>query len=620
LTDPAPVDVAMFEAAIQTAREAVLWVDCQGRLLYVNERACSWLGYGHDDLRAQRIWDVDLGADRESWSSGWQRSPLAELRETQYRRKDGTLVPAEVSAKDIQVGGRRLRVAFVRDVTERRAVTAALRRTQAAVDNARDPIFWVRPDGSIAYVNDAACAMLEYTREELLRLKIPDISVQGGPWQERWRERREANATRFERVHRTKSGREIPVEISISVMRFEGEEYNCAYSRDLTEEKRADAERARLEMQLLHAQKLESVGRLAGGVAHDFNNMLSVILGYTELITAGLLDGDPLLGPLTEIKKAATRSRDTTSQLLAFSRKQVIVPRAVDLNALVAEARNALLRLIREDVELTFVPGDGLWKVSFDPAQLEQMLLNLVVNARDALPAGGRITVETANVTLDQTACLDRGDLAPGDYVALSITDDGVGMDAQTLSHVFEPFFSTKEVGKGTGLGLATVYGAIKQNGGHVEVASEVGHGSTFRLLIPRLTGGPAEPRASAEAAAARGRGTILLVEDDAMVRELTRSMLEALGYTVLPVASARAALALCEDPATTIDLLFTDVVMPDMKGPELSEKARAERPALKVLFMSGYAPTLSDRPGRFLQKPFTLTELSRGVHEALHP
>jgi two-component system cell cycle sensor histidine kinase/response regulator CckA len=615
------VDLAMFQAAVDTARDAVVWADGEGRIVYVNQRAADWLGYGRDELCALPIWDVDAGADRESWPIIW-RSPLEALRESTYVRKDGTRVPVEVSARDLDVAGRRLRVAFVRDITAERAVTTALRRTQAAVDRAPDPIFWVRADGTFAYVNEAACATLEYSRDELMRLKVPDISPQGGAWEDRWRAHRQERPRLFERVHRTKSGREFPVEISISSMSFEGEQYNCVYARDVSDRLHADQERARLEMQLLHAQKLESVGRLAGGVAHDFNNMLAVILGYAELITNGLAATDPLQGPLGEIKKAASHARDTTRQLLAFSRKQVIMPKAVDVNALVEGARNSLMRLIGEDIALSFAPGNKLWQVAFDPSQLEQMLVNLIVNARDALPHGGRIAIETANATLDEAACRGVGELKPGDYVLLTVRDDGVGMDAETLSHIFEPFFSTKEVGKGTGLGLATVYGAIKQNEGHVEVSSTVGSGTTFRLYIPRLSGEVPAAGAGDEAPAARGEGTILLVEDDTMVREMTRSMLETLGYTVLPASSARAALALCEEPGRRIDLLFTDVVMPDMKGPELRERVRALRPGLEVLFMSGHAPSLlgasAGETVRFLKKPFSLAELARTVASAL--
>jgi PAS domain S-box-containing protein len=620
------VDATTFQAAVDAAREAVLWVDGEGRLAYVNEQACRWLGYGREELGALRIWDVDAGTSRQAWAASWRQAASDGARETSYRRKDGGLLPVEVSALQIQAGGRRLLVAVARDARGRGAVTEALRRTQQAVDKARDPIFWVRADGSIAYVNDAACELLEYTREELLRMRIPDISPSATPWEERWRRRSLEGALRFERVHRTKSGREVPVEVSISVVESEGQEYHWVYTRDISERRRAEAEKARLESQLLHAQKLESVGRLAGGVAHDFNNMLSVILGYAELVSGRLPAGHPLLGPLGEIKKAACRSRDTTRQLLAFSRKQVIAPRAVDLNTLVEEARNSLLRLIGEDVELAFAPGEGLWKVVFDPSQLEQVLVNLIVNARDALPEGGRIAIETANVELDERSCRDHVEVKPGGYVVLSVTDDGIGMDDETLSHIFEPFFSTKEVGKGTGLGLATVYGVMKQNDGFIQVTSAVGQGTTFRLYIPRMKsqGQAVEAPVSAEVPAARGLGTILLVEDDRMVRDLTRSMLEALGYAVVSAESARAALSLCEDGEQPIDLVLSDVVMPDMKGPELRERSRAIRPGLEVLFMSGYAPSLAVGPGptqeplRFIQKPFTMAELARAVEGAL--
>ncbi len=493
MPDPSAADVAMFQAAIDTAREAVLWVDGEGRFVYVNARACSWLGYAREELGRLHVWDVDVGMTPERWAHVWKQTLIGGLTETAYRRKDGVVVPVEVSAKDLEVDGQRLCVAFVRDATERRAVTEALRRTQAAVDKARDPIFWVKSDGSLAYVNEAACELLEYPREELLCLRMQDISPSPISWEDRWRRRREEGTLRFERVHRAKSGREIPVEVSVSVIVFEGEECHWVYTRDLTEQKRVQAEKARLEAELLHAQKLESVGRLAGGVAHDFNNMLTVILGYAELIGASFPDDTGLLESLAEIKKAACRSRDTTRQLLAFSRKQTIAPRAVDLNVLVAEAKNALLRLIGEHVTLLFLPGAALWKVKSDPAQLEQSLVNLVVNARDALPEGGHITIATGNVHLDAADCRNRADAVPGDYVVLSVSDDGVGMDEQTLSHIFEPFFSTKEVGKGTGLGLATVYGAIKQNNGFIDVTSAKGRGTTFRLHVPRTHGPGAE-------------------------------------------------------------------------------------------------------------------------------
>jgi len=626
MSEPSPIDIAMFQAAIDTAPEAVFWVDIDGRLVYVNDRACDLLGYAQRELLGLHAWDVDEEFSRERWTASWSGQLFAELAETWFRRKNGTRVAVEVSAKDLEVGNRRLRVKFVRDITERRAVTAALRRTQAAVDRAREAIFWIKSDGSFVYVNDAACQSLEYGREELLRMGVPDIdpNVSTRDWAEDWRYSREARSFVVETKHRTKSGREFPVEAAINFMQFEGEEYNCVYIRDISERKRADDERARLEAQLLHAQKLESVGRLAGGVAHDFNNMLSVILGYTELLSTRLDAGDPLREPLHEIEKAASRSRDTTRQLLAFSRRQMIAPRAVDMNQLVANAKNTLLRLIGEDVELRFAPGGDLWKVAFDPSQVEQLLVNLVMNARDALRDGGTIEIETANATLDAAYCRHHVEASPGDYVSLTVRDDGAGMDRETLLHIFEPFFSTKEVGKGTGLGLATVYGVIKQNGGFINVQSEPGRGSTFRLFIPRMTSQRPEPRLRAEAPAARRPGTILVVEDDEMVRSLTRSMLLALGYAVLEAATPTVALSLCQQLDVRIDLLLSDVVMPEMKGPELWQKVRGIRPEINVLFMSGYTWDVVVRHGvveeavSFVQKPFTMAELARGVEGAM--
>jgi PAS domain S-box-containing protein len=517
-------------------------------------------------------------------------------------------------------------VTFARDVSRRRAVTDALRRTQAAVDRAREAIYWIGADGRFVYVNDAACESLGYTRQELLTLTVPDIDPNVPPevWASDWQYSREKRSFVAETKHRTKSGREFPVEVAINFMQFEGEEYNCVYTRDISERKRAEEERARLESQLLHAQKLESVGRLAGGVAHDFNNMLSVILGYTELVSGRLAHTDPLMEPLQEIKRAATRSRDTTRQLLAFSRRQMIAPKPIALNDLVTNAKNTLLPLIGEDIELLFSPGEDLWPVVFDPSQAEQMLVNLVVNARDALPDGGRVTIETANVRLDEADCRAHPEAVPGEYVMLVVTDDGVGMDADTLSHIFEPFFSTKEVGRGTGLGLATVYGMVRQNEGFISVHSQPGRGSTFRVHIPRLEGRVAEPRVVVETPAARGHGTILLVEDDEMVRNLTRSMLSALGYEVHAAATAQEARDLCADAQVRIDLLISDVVMPEVKGPELGEQLRAMRPELKVLFMSGYTANVVLRHGvideavPFIQKPFTVSELSRAVQAAM--
>ncbi|MBS1114610.1 MAG: sensor hybrid histidine kinase [Nitrospirae bacterium] len=394
---------------------------------------------------------------------------------------------------------------------------------------------------------------------------------------------------------------------------------------DITERKLAAQEKERLEAQLLQAQKLESIGRLAGGVAHDFNNMLSVILGYAELIKSKLSDGHPLVNYVSEIEKAGIRSRDLTRQLLAFSRKQIIEPRMLNPNDLISATQKSLVRLIGEDIDLCFYPGNDVGKIRFDPTQFDQILMNLAVNARDAMPEGGRLTIETANVYLDEDYSRKHLEFRPGHYVMLAVSDNGHGMDQKTLLHIFEPFFTTKEVGKGTGLGLATVYGIVKQNGGFIYVYSEPGQGTTFKIYIPRLMEDEKEGREKAgETQVAVSAGTVLLTEDDEMVRRMTAEMLEEIGYTVLVAKTPMEALSLCEKKDTPIDLLLTDVVMPGMKGTELRDKIEALRPGIKVMFMSGYTSNVIVHHGvlqegvHFIQKPFKINDLSRKVRDAL--
>ncbi|MCC6489397.1 MAG: PAS domain S-box protein [Candidatus Hydrogenedentes bacterium] len=393
--------------------------------------------------------------------------------------------------------------------------------------------------------------------------------------------------------------------------------------KDVTEQKWAEEMRNQLEAQLAQAQKMESVGRLAGGIAHDFNNMLTVILGYTEMIRSQLPENDPLLEDVAAIEKAGIHSRDITRQLLAFSRRQVVQPIPLDLNECINLTRKTLARLIGEDIELRFDPGDHLWMIHVDPSQIDQILVNLAVNARDAMPQGGRFILETTNVLLDEAYCHDHPGTAPGGYVVLHVSDTGIGMDKETAARIFEPFFTTKEIGKGTGLGLATVYGIVSQSGGHIHVYSEPGKGTTFSIYIPRYLGRQERDLPPDESAPVHGSGTILMVEDEAMVREMTKTMLQTLGYRVLEAEGPREALALCENFREPIDMLMTDVVMPVMNGRQLRDRITKLRPGIQVLYMSGYTASvvLKDLPGEnvhFVQKPFTLRELSRRVREAM--
>jgi signal transduction histidine kinase len=385
-----------------------------------------------------------------------------------------------------------------------------------------------------------------------------------------------------------------------------------------------ESERAQAE-QLRQSQKLESVGQLAGGIAHDFNNLLTVITGYIDLSLRRLKPDDPLSRNLDEVKKAAERAASLTQQLLAFSRKQVLEPKVIDLNDVVTDTDKLLRRLIGEDIHLVTMRDPGLWRVKADPGQLSQVIVNLAVNARDAMPRGGKLTIETRNVYLDEAYAGRHMAVRPGAYVMLAVTDTGTGMDAETQKHIFEPFYTTKEIGKGTGLGLSMVYGVVKQSGGNIWVYSEQGQGTTFKIYLPRVEEGVVEAQAAATLPElARGTETILLVEDEDMVRRLLRDILEMEGYTVLVAHDGDEALRACERHEGPIHLLLTDVVMPGMSGRQLVERLTEHCADVKVLYMSGYTDDaivhhgVLDAGTNFLQKPFTPDAVVRKVREVL--
>jgi PAS domain S-box-containing protein len=521
----------------------------------------------------------------------------------------------------------RMRDAIRTKIADLAAQNETLRLKDMAMASSINGIAIADPQGLLTYVNASFIRMWGYDDEsEVLGKSVVRIWRSEKDAAQVLAELRSGEGGIGELAARRKDGSFFDVEFSASVVR--DRDGNILYFMgsfvDVTGRKKAEKDKAALQAQLLQAQKIESVGRLAGGVAHDFNNMLSVILGYVDLIKRRLSPGDPLTRDMLEIERAAVRSRDITRQLLAFSRQQIISPRPVNLNALIADTRNTLARLIGEDIMLSFHPGSGVWDINIDPSQLDQVLVNLAVNARDAMPDGGMLTVETANAHLDEDFCREHMGCTAGDYVVMTVTDTGIGMDSRILPHIFDPFFTTKDIGKGTGLGLATVYGIVKQNSGFIDVESAVGRGTTFRIYFPRLIGTHASEAKTEEVPASSGSETILVVEDDAMVRTLTTAMLQEMGYTILVANSPQEALALCRQDGTPIDLLITDVIMPEMKGPALREKVRALRPNIKVLYMSGYTSDVIVNHGvleegvNFIQKPFNMEDLGRKVHDVL--
>jgi len=395
--------------------------------------------------------------------------------------------------------------------------------------------------------------------------------------------------------------------------------------RQITERKRAEQERNKLQEQLQQAVKMEAIGRLAGGVAHDFNNLLTVIAGNVELALDGLDSRDPLAEHLTDVGEAATSAAALTRQLLAFSRRQLIEPKVVNLNDLVGSLQKMLSRLIGEDVALELKLSPDLGAVRLDPGQFDQVIVNLTVNARDAMPRGGRLTLETTNIDLDEDYCRTHRDLKPGSYVSLAVTDSGEGMTREVMSHIFEPFFTTKPQGAGTGLGLSVIFGVVKQAGGTIETYSETGHGTTFKIYLPRVDA-PVQKLEKSRIAldALRGEETVLLVEDNDHVRDLTTTMLRRLGYHPLVAANGKSALALIKTEHPAIDLLFTDLIMPEMSGRELSEQVLALCPDIAVLYCSGYTEDTFVRHGlasenlQFIGKPFTLQQLGLKVRQVL--
>ncbi|MFZ3264088.1 MAG: PAS domain S-box protein [Terriglobales bacterium] len=564
------------------------------RFLAVNEATVRHYGYSREEFLQMTILGIRPGEETLRVMERLSR-PARGLEEAEiwrHRKKDGSIIDVEITAHDVNFHGADAQLIQAHDVTARRKSEERLLQSQEIFAKAfRSSPFGItissEADGRYLDVNPAFLKIMGYERDEILGRTRRELNIWADPEQYALMVEQlngPQHATPVKVRLRAQSGQFRLVEVAVERIQLDDESCILAITHDVTEAKQ-------LEQQFLQAQKMEAVGRLAAGVAHDFNNMLGVIIGYSEIAKDRLETGHPAQKYLLEIKNAGDRAVALTRQLLAFSRQQILEPRHLNLNSVVHHASKMLLHMVGEDISLVFRPTEPLGSVHADLSQIEQVLMNLAVNARDAMPKGGKIIIETANVDLDETYSRDHYPVKPGTYVMLSVTDTGTGMDESTLAQAFEPFFTTKEPGKGTGLGLSTVYGIAKQSGGHIWAYSEPGRGTTFKLYLP-CAGQPAERLAplTADSTPPAGTETVLVAEDEAALRNLTVHVLKSKGYTVLAAENAARTLALAQQYDRSIDLLLTDVVMPDLTGPDLVSEIKKLRPELKVLYMSGYS------------------------------
>ncbi|MDR3473276.1 MAG: PAS domain S-box protein [Devosia sp.] len=625
---------ARYRGLLEAAPDAMVVVDQRGEIVLLNVQAEKQFGYRRDELLGQPVTNIIPEGFAERLIADDLRSAADALAqqigtgiELSGRRKDGSEFPIEIMLSPLESAEGILVTAAIRDISARKAAEA---RYRGLLEAAPDAMVVVDQYGLIVLLNAQAEKQFGYRRDELVGQPVTNLIPVG--FAERLvaddlRSAAEALAqqigTGIELSGRRKDGSEFPIEIMLSPLESAEGILVTAAIRDISVRKLA-------ESQLLQAQKLESIGRLAGGIAHDFNNMLFAIHGYAELLAEDLtptnrtrLDPDRALLSVDAISHAAERAAALTAQLLAFSHQQVISLHVLDINAAIDGLEPMVRQLIGENMRLMVKLGHAAGHIRADAGQLDQILVNLVVNARDAMPDGGTITIETGDILVDEPYAIAHFDLRPGSYVQLVVSDTGIGMDRATREHIFEPFFTTKELGKGTGLGLATTYGIVHQAGGHIWVYSEPGLGSTFKLYFPRVDApGTAEPPAVA-ATPAVGTGTVLVVEDEPVVRDMTTQMLTRSGYRVIAVADGAEAVARLARLDESIDVLVTDVIMPHMSGIDLAELVMDRYPGVGVVMLSGYtAETLnlervSARGATFVPKPVTSRQLVLAVQQA---
>ncbi len=624
-----------LRAVLETSMDGFWVIDATGAFREVNEAYCAMLGYTREELLGMNIAALDAEETPAKIATRIKEmsANASELFETRHRRKDGSIFPMEVSTTWLDEDGGHL-VCFCHDLTDRHEVEKALQQSEGRLSHILDNAIWQiwAFDGLyFTYLNRAYYDFTGLRVDNQHKIEAwtsfihpEDYRAAMQLWNQAWDAKEE-----FDSCFRMKNQygeyrdfwcRAVPIfQTDGGLSHYQG------FNIDITERNQAKTQQEKLQEQLAHAQKMESAGRLAGGIAHDFNNMLGVILGYSELLLAQIGENQLIRPALQGIQEAAERSAELTRQLLAFARKQAVVPRKLELNRTLEGMLKMLQRLTGEDIDLAWVPGEGLGQIKIDPSQLDQIMVNLCANAREAITDTGRISIETGSAVLDHQACEEFADALPGEYVTLAVRDTGCGIHPDALPHLFEPFYTTKEHGQGTGLGLSTVYGIVKQNSGFLRVESVPGQGTTLKIYLPRYREENEERSETVKREpAATGTETILLVEDEAMILEMTTMMLQGQGYRILPAATPGEAIRLAEAHGSEIGLLISDLVMPEMNGRDLADKLMTFNPRLKRLFMSGYTASVIARHGvleegiHFIQKPFSRSAIAAKIREVL--
>lgn len=616
-----------YRRLFESAKDGILILDADtGKVVDVNPFLLQLLGYSYDALHGQYIWELgvfkDIAASKDAFKY-LQDNEYIRYEDLPLETLSGHPIAVEFVSNVYLVDRCRVIQCNIRDITERKRADSERKQLMSAIEQSGEVIVMTDAQGLIQFVNPAFERATGYSREEATgqNMRLLKSGEQNELfYHDLWGTISSGKTWEGRFVNKRKDGTFYTEEATISPVRDASNRIvnYVAVKRDITEQ-------LRLAVHFQQAQKMEAVGLLAGGVAHDYNNMLSVILGYTELALSKVEPEEPLHADLEEIFNAAMRSSDITRQLLAFARKQTICPVVLDLNLTVENMLKILRRLIGEDIDLIWRPTTDPCSIKMDPVQVDQILANLCVNARDAIADVGKLTIETGNAVFDETYCADHDGYVAGEYVLLAVSDDGCGMDKEFLTQIFEPFFTSKALGQGTGLGLSTVYGIVKQNHGFINVSSEPGKGTTFRIYLPRYAERAVAAQRERTEEIPRVHGeTVLVVEDEPALLEIDKTILERLGYRVLPASLPGEAIRLAEEHASEIHLLLTDIIMPEMNGRDLAERLQSICPRMKTLFMSGYtADMIADRGVldenvNFVQKPFSMKELAAKVRGAL--